>query len=1179
MLGRLRKKNESSSKKKKDKDHRIIPGAKTDIKTDYHIDASEIGSGTFATVRRCRHRESGNVYAVKIISKKSLVDKDHVMLQTEVDVLRNVSHESCVKMYDCYESKHHIYMVLELCTGGELFDQIVERGHFSEADAAVTMTQIFSALEYLHARNIVHRDLKPENVLCATKQSEGVTPVVKIADFGLSKVVGHETTLKTACGSPSYVAPEVLSQSYNGYTDEVDLWSAGVIMYILLCGFPPFYSEDTPELFEQIQQGRFDFPSPYWDSISDSAKDLVNNLLVVDPDQRLSAVEALQHPWIASVAGDAPDAIDGVMDRMSRMNNKRKFKKAIFAVLAANDTPSSPDLITTADLPAIDNSELLDETGELVDDLVEGSHFRLLHGNVYRLFHSRCGGGPEIKRSVIAAGESCRVEIYPLKLHLLAPAEPFGPDPELATRARDMGWLPALGALPVQQPLMARTVSFSRAVSIHHLVTAVCWLEGGTARIAVIRNSAPSSFIDDPALTLTAAGIQCGDTLFLDFEVDGVWLLDTMLAASVESAPAVVDLTESSPLDELSVMDDVVVANAPVPPGLMGLANLGNTCFMNAVLQTLAHLPALRDQLLADNLSDSINTVNPHGTKGKLAYAFADLVKTLWSGAGAAVAPRHFKQVLNHHAPRFVGSSQHDAGEVLTYVLDGLHEDLNRSPYALGASPRPRPPPPDTSARDQDLNLSSMLAWSSHLARDESVIVDVFEGQLISRVACTADGCGKASVTFDPFRSLQLELPVEERKPVGVGSPASRAPVQLTLRTVAGPFEAFGSEREALQLTLPAKPRPIVQTVLTAVADELGVPSHTLRLASIKHSRVVANAVLGTAPVADIAGDLVVFRLPTDRELKASESVLVSVSHRTEIGGECFVFGEPSLAVVPANSTYDALEAAVFQVCSGALAVTEQLEVPSASSIDFPSIRDLDNVSPNALGLSLVIRQLSASGRVLRSFAPDRSCVLEANSRLVVDWATNEGLHLRSLLAKSPVEVKVEDGGSSSASVSSSGMDLVRCLELFTGRETLDPSAEWRCEACNVKGYGARELALDRLPRVLVIQLKRFQSHQTPYGFHSTKLEAFIDFPLTGLDLTPFVREGAPVPGVYNLVGVVNHIGVVGGGHYTAYVKHGERDQWFLFDDAHVEPVGAARDVVTPKAYILVYELASEVVP
>ena len=158
---------------------------------------------------------------------------------------------------------------------------------------------------------------------------------MKIADFGLSKVVGHETTLKTACGSPSYVAPEVLSQSYNGYTDEVDLWSAGVIMYILLCGFPPFYSEDTPELFEQIQSGRFDYPSPYWDGVSQEAKDLINRLLVVDPNERLSAVQALEHEWVAS-APALP--IEGVRDRMTRMNNKRRFKKAIFSVLATSST-------------------------------------------------------------------------------------------------------------------------------------------------------------------------------------------------------------------------------------------------------------------------------------------------------------------------------------------------------------------------------------------------------------------------------------------------------------------------------------------------------------------------------------------------------------------------------------------------------------------------------------------------------------------------------------------------------------------------------------------------------------------------------------------------------------------------------------------------------------------------
>lgn len=266
---------------------------------------------------------------MKIINKKNL-GAGAGLLQSEVQIMRAVDHRSIIKLVDVFESAHHIYMVMDLVTGGELFDQIVERGHFSEQDASAIMKQIFSALAYLHERKIVHRDLKPENVLCASKDPT-VLPQVKIADFGLSKVVGHETTLRTACGSPSYVAPEVLSRSYDGYTDEVDLWSAGVILYILLCGFPPFYSEDTAELYAQIQQGRFDFPSPYWDHISDGAKDLIQHLLVVDPNNRLSAVQALQHPWIIA----APDAvIDGFVERMSKMNKTRQFKKAIFSVLA-----------------------------------------------------------------------------------------------------------------------------------------------------------------------------------------------------------------------------------------------------------------------------------------------------------------------------------------------------------------------------------------------------------------------------------------------------------------------------------------------------------------------------------------------------------------------------------------------------------------------------------------------------------------------------------------------------------------------------------------------------------------------------------------------------------------------------------------------------------------------------
>jgi len=293
----------------------------------YYELQEHLGSGTFATVRAAKEKATGAKYAIKIIDKKAMGAKQDMMMR-EVDILKQVKHGNIIKLKELFESPQKLYLVMELVTGGELFDKIVERGSYSERDASFVMRQIVDACRYLHENNIVHRDLKPENLLLETPRSD----IVKIADFGLSKILGDEAMLKTACGTPGYVAPEVLQ--LNGYGKEVDMWSIGVIMYILLCGFPPFYEESNAQLFKAIMEGRFSYPAPYWSGVSDSAKDLINKLLVVDPKKRLTAEQALQHPWIAGTTANPEPLQNEVIVKIKRFNARRKFKMAITATLA-----------------------------------------------------------------------------------------------------------------------------------------------------------------------------------------------------------------------------------------------------------------------------------------------------------------------------------------------------------------------------------------------------------------------------------------------------------------------------------------------------------------------------------------------------------------------------------------------------------------------------------------------------------------------------------------------------------------------------------------------------------------------------------------------------------------------------------------------------------------------------
>jgi serine/threonine protein kinase len=249
-------------------------------------------SGAFSEVKLGIERKTGHRVAIKIIDRSKCKGKED-MIETEVKILSRIDHPNIVKLYEMYEFEGKIYLVMELVTGGELFDQIVGKGCYPEKEAAQIVRKILLAINYLHDMGIVHRDLKPENLLLSEKSNKAE---LKISDFGLSKIFSDVEVMKTACGTPGYVAPEVLKRQ--GYGQEVDMWSLGVITYILLCGYPPFYDQKNAELFKKIMAGRYQFDHPWWDHISDKAKDFVRKLLVIDIKKRINAKDALSHPFI-----------------------------------------------------------------------------------------------------------------------------------------------------------------------------------------------------------------------------------------------------------------------------------------------------------------------------------------------------------------------------------------------------------------------------------------------------------------------------------------------------------------------------------------------------------------------------------------------------------------------------------------------------------------------------------------------------------------------------------------------------------------------------------------------------------------------------------------------------------------------------------------------------------------
>jgi len=324
---------------------------KSGVDTFYKIEKSPLGSGNFAVVKKAFKIEMKEAdykkmkppveadeqakkakipaqVAVKIIDKAKVEDMGDI--EREVEIMGMIEHPNVIKLFEIYDEPKKMNLVMELVTGGELFDRIVAQGQYTEKDAAKCIGTMCDALKYLHEKKVVHRDLKPENILYASTAPDAD---LKIADFGLARMVSGGDMMKTACGTPGYVAPEILkNQGYD--SGAVDCWSVGVILYILLCGFPPFYEEELPALFDQIMKARYDFPTPWWDTISPEAKALVKALLVVDPKKRLTAAGVLDNEWIMNKAPDL--AITGLTAQMKKYNATRKLKKAAQAIMGQN---------------------------------------------------------------------------------------------------------------------------------------------------------------------------------------------------------------------------------------------------------------------------------------------------------------------------------------------------------------------------------------------------------------------------------------------------------------------------------------------------------------------------------------------------------------------------------------------------------------------------------------------------------------------------------------------------------------------------------------------------------------------------------------------------------------------------------------------------------------------------
>jgi ubiquitin carboxyl-terminal hydrolase 4/11/15 len=541
---------------------------------------------------------------------------------------------------------------------------------------------------------------------------------------------------------------------------------------------------------------------------------------------------------------------------------------------------------------------------------------------------------------------------------------------------------------------------------------------------------------------------------------------------------------------------------------------------------------------LEDSWKDELNPQNPLGWQGKIAQSYAELVKEIYSNKYKMVVPRDFKQAIGEFAPRFSGYNQQDSSELLSFLLDGIHEDLNRcleKPYTEAVEDKGRP--------DSEV---AQEAWETHLKRHDSIIVDKFQGQYKSRVACPK--CDKVSITFDPFMFLSVPLPTVKTKNVEI---------TVVYSDPDKPNKVFGITAPKLGTVMELK---------KSIAQKTGLPLQRLLVGEIWKSRVYKfyknNYLMG-----DIRGndDVWCWEIPSLEDEKAQEAVerdreydflqLLMVRSKEdkymymrEKRLVCESFGLPLACKIPADGKISGSE------------LTRRVNEAVA-----PFVKG-DGDCP------YVIRILDYNGRTVKSNLEDSEDILDfsmTRSSIGVDWIdtdryNSEKLENTVLDDSAPSKNK----GMGNMRRKAEAIQLNECFDVYVEEETLSEDNMWYCSGCKDFVCGTKKFDLWKLPPVLIIHLKRFQFSR----MYRDKIDTFVDFPLEGLDLSDYVINPDNGSCVYDCYAVSNHMGGLGGGHYTAYAKSQFDGEWYELDDSRTSKASADQ-IKSSAAYVLFYQL------